>query len=67
VMEFRVHDQVAHKHYPSTLGKVVALYGPVVVVLWDERQEPKNVDNSADLPQRTSRHIPAALLKVACK
>ena len=66
-MEFRVHDQVAHKHYPGTLGKVVALYGPVVVVLWDERQEPENVGNSADLPQRTSRHIPGALNKVTCK
>ncbi len=63
-MEFKVHDQVAHKHYPDTLGKVVALYGPVVVVLWDKRQEPGNVNNSADLPQRTSRHIPGALRHV---
>lgn len=63
-MGFRVHDKVAHKHYPDTLGKVVALYGPVVVVLWDENQEPGNADNSADLPQRTSRHIPGALQRV---
>ena len=63
-MEFRVHDQVAHKHYPGTLGKVVALYGAVVVVLWGESKEPENVDNSTDLPQRTSRHIPAALKHV---
>ncbi len=63
-MGFRVHDKVAHKHYPDTLGKVVALYGPVVVVLWDENQEPGNADNSADLPQRTSRHIPGALQHV---
>ncbi len=63
-MTFRVHDQVAHKHYPGTLGKVVALYGPVVVVLWGESKVPGNVDNSADLPQRTSRHIPAALQHV---
>jgi len=63
-MTFRVHDQVAHKHYPGTLGKVVALYGPVVVVLWGESKEPGNVDNSDNLPQRTSRHIPAALQHV---
>ena len=64
-MTFRVHDQVAHKHYPGTIGKVVALYGPVVIVLWNENQEPQNVNNSADLPQRTSRHIPTALERVS--
>jgi len=60
-MGLKVKDRVAHKHYPETLGSIVALYGPVVVVLWDERALPGNVNNSADLPQRTSRHIPAAL------
>ena len=64
-MGFRVHDKVAHKHYPDTQGKVVALYGPVVVVLWDENQKPENVNNAANLPQRTSRHIPAALEHVS--
>tara|TARA_R110002072_G_scaffold81835_1_gene187035 strand:- start:66 stop:257 length:192 start_codon:yes stop_codon:yes gene_type:complete len=60
-MEFRVHDRVEHIHYPGTSGSVVALYGPVVVVLWDERKKPHNVNNSPNLPQRTSRHIPEAL------
>jgi hypothetical protein len=54
---FKVHDRVSHKHYPNTHGNVVALYGPVVVVLWDE----VIFDNAANLPQRTSRHIPGAL------
>ena len=53
-----------HKDYPGTQGSIVALYGPVVVVLWDEKRTPGNVDNSADLPQRTSRHIPGALQHV---
>jgi len=60
-VDFEVHDRVSHKHYPNTLGKVVALYGPVVVVLWGESKEPGNISNSAELPQRTSRHIPSAL------
>jgi hypothetical protein len=60
-MIFRVKDRVIHKDYPGTLGSIVALYGPVVVVLWDEKQLPGNIGNSADLPQRTSRHIPRAL------
>ena len=65
-MTFSVHDRVSHKHYPDTKGSIVALYGPVVVVLWDEKREPGNVNNSADLPQRTSRHIPTALEHVSC-
>ena len=60
-MTFRVKDRVVHKDYPGTQGSIVALYGPVVVVLWDEKRTPRNVNNSADLPQRTSRHIPGAL------
>ena len=60
-MELKVKDRVTHKHYPGTLGSIVALYGPIVVVLWDEKQLPGNVHNAADLPQRTSRHIPSAL------
>ena len=57
----RVKDRVIHKHYPNTRGSIVALYGPVVVVLWDEKRVPENSNNSANLPQRTSRHIPDAL------
>jgi len=53
-----------HKDYPGTQGSIVALYGPVVVVLWDAKRTPGNVNNSADLPQRTSRHIPSALYRV---
>ncbi len=61
-MTFKVHDRVAHKHYPGTTGSIVALYGPVVVVLWDRLQAPSSVErHHAYLPQRTSRHIPSAL------
>lgn len=61
---FRVKDRVIHNDYPDTKGTIVALYGSVVVVLWDETKAPGNANNSVDLPQRTSRHIPYALTKV---
>ena len=60
-MGLKVKDRVAHNDYPDTLGSIIALYGPVVIVLWDENLEPGNANNAADLPQRISRHIPSAL------
>ena len=61
---FSLNDRVIHKDYPGTKGRVVAMSGPVVIVLWDESWTPANVSNSVDLPARTSRHIPWALQHV---
>ena len=61
---YKVHDRVKHRDYPGTHGSVVAVSGHIVLVLWDEDREPGNVDNSVDLPGRTSRHIPWALQPV---
>ena len=64
-MRFRVNDRVAHRDYPETFGTVTDI--PclnLVVVLWDSKCEPGNSNNSLDLPARSSRHIPWALLRL---
>ena len=61
-MTFRVHDQVEHKSYPGTQGKVVGLLDGVVVVLWDKVPNGQLIGLPARL--RTSRHIPGALQHV---
>jgi hypothetical protein len=60
-----IGDTVHHKDYPGTTGKIVARHGGIILVLWDKGQEPGNVNNSMDLKSRCSRHIPAALTRVA--
>ncbi len=59
-MGFRVHDRVVHSHYPDRVGSIVALYGALVIVLWDEGREPPT-GCKYNLPQRMSKHIPGAL------
>ena len=63
--QFSLNDRVTHKDYPGTQGWVVALNNNIIHVLWDPSSTgPSHLNNSIDLPARTSRHIPLALQHV---